>query len=379
MNIAFVTHNYPSAERPDDGSFVRNLAQQIGKDASVTVIAPRAIRSMGGLRGLRTEFQRDESVDLLRPGYLTYSARRIPGGFSTFRLTARSFRRSAVRAGKNISPRADLVHGHFLFPSGSTAVALARRYGVPATVALGESTPAFYEHHFGIKRAATVAREMRGILAVSEKNRGWAVDELKVDPARVLVLPNAADVDLFYPRRRAEVRRELGLPPDLPIVISVGGFTERKGTLRVMEAIGVLPDVSAVFLGSGPDKPEGDRVLFAGAVDHDSVPRWLSAADIFVFPTRAEGSPNAVAEALACGLPVVGSDIPPMQGLVGDDAGILVPADDISGISGAIARLVGDQDLRDAMSRAALNRANSFTLAERSQRVMQWFQEVASS
>lgn len=376
MNIAFVTHNYPSTEHPDNGSFVRTLAQEVGKTAEVTVIAPNAIRSFSGLRNLPVRAEVDREVQLLRPGYLTYSARRLPGGFSTFRLTVGSFRRSAARAGNSIARRLDLIHGHFLYPSGATAVSIARKIGVPATIALGESTPAFYERHIGLRRAASAAREARGILAVSEHNRDWAVQELKVDPDRVLVLPNAADVERFRSHDRSEARRELGLPADLPIVISVGGFTERKGTLRVMQAIEMLPDVSAVFLGSGPDHPRGERVLFAGAVEHESVPRWLSAADLFVFPTRAEGSPNAVAEAMACGLPVVGSDIAPMQSMVGDEAGILVPPDDVASLSGAIRALLNDVDLRLKMSRAALDRANSFTLAERSQRVANWFKEI---
>lgn len=377
MHIAIIAANYPSQKQPDNGSFVRGLAQELARTATVTVVAPQPVRLAGWFSSPEMTDEMDGGVNTLRPKYLTYSARRLPLGFSTFRLTVRSFGRAVARAGQRISPPPHVVHGHFLFPAGAAAVSLSRSLGIPATIALGESTPDLYERHIGLARAVAVARNAKGILAVSDQNRKYAVEDLEVDPSRIIVMPNAADIERFYPHDRGAARQELGLPADKPIVISVGGFVERKGTLRVLQAVEMLPDVTAVFLGSGPQQPVGNRVLFAGAVNHDDVPMWLSAANVFVLPTTAEGSPNAVAEALACGLPVVGSDIPSMRTMVGEDAGVLVEPGDIAGLSQAIHQIILNPHLRDAMSRAALKRARAFTLEERARRAVEWFRRVA--
>jgi glycosyltransferase involved in cell wall biosynthesis len=99
----------------------------------------------------------------------------------------------------------------------------------------------------------------------------------------------------------------LGIPPG-KYVIFVGGFIERKGPLRVLEALNQFEDVRGIFLGSGEQKPVGSKVYYAGRVDNADIPLWLNAADVFVLPTMAEGMSNAIIEAMACGLPLVVSD-----------------------------------------------------------------------
>ncbi|MBM3957382.1 MAG: glycosyltransferase, partial [Gemmatimonadetes bacterium] len=356
LGLAVVAANYPSPADPARGAFVAAFVREIGRMEDVTVIAPDRIRPRLGRELGGGQQPGDVPARVVRPRYPSFSDRVLLGGFSTFRLTDWSFRRAAMRAARGL-PRPDVVHGHFLFPAGAAALALAERWRVPATVAVGESRPAYYERHVGLERIRSLALRFAGLLCVSEQNRDYAVDRLGASTDRVLLVRNAADTTRFYPRGREEMRRKLGLPLDRPIAAFVGGFNASKGPLRVLEALRRRPDVCAVFLGSGPLAPAGDRVLFAGAVPHDSVPEWLSAADVFVLPTRAEGSSNAVAEAMACGLPIVTSDLPSMRALVPGDAGLLVAPDDVDALAGALGTVLGDGGRRAAMAEAALSRA----------------------
>jgi glycosyltransferase involved in cell wall biosynthesis len=136
---------------------------------------------------------------------------------------------------------------------------------------------------------------------------------------------------------RSQLSRELGfvLPDNAPVLACVGALIERKGQGIAIAALPAVPDARLVLIGKGEDAArlralaisEGvaDRVHFAGSVDHDLMPLLLSAADVMVLPTVAEGLANAWVEALACGTPVVTSDVGGARELITcDTAGRLV-------------------------------------------------------
>jgi glycosyltransferase involved in cell wall biosynthesis len=79
-----------------------------------------------------------------------------------------------------------------------------------------------------------------------------------------------------------------------------------------------------------------ERVRFAGEVAHDDVPRWLQAADVVTLPSVAEGFPNSVREALACGRPVVATPVGDIPRVVTPDVGRLVPVDDAASLAAAL-------------------------------------------
>jgi glycosyltransferase involved in cell wall biosynthesis len=110
-------------------------------------------------------------------------------------------------------------------------------------------------------------------------------------------------------------------------------------------------------------------VLFAGAVPHEQVPVWLSAADLFVLPTLDEGCSNALLEALACGLPVVTSDRPFNRAVVDESMALLVEPSDSAALGAAIAALVDQPALRASLGAAALSHAAGFSLERRAARI----------
>jgi glycosyltransferase involved in cell wall biosynthesis len=143
----------------------------------------------------------------------------------------------------------------------------------------------------------------------------------------VRAVGNGVDLARFYALDRAAERVKLGLPADAMVLITVGGLVERKGFHRVIELLPALrqsyPDLHYLVVG-GPS-PEGDWserlrarvrelglggcVHFTGPVEPDAVRAYLSAADVFVLATRNEGWANVLLEAMACGLPVVTTNV----------------------------------------------------------------------
>jgi glycosyltransferase involved in cell wall biosynthesis len=189
-------------------------------------------------------------------------------------------------------------------------------------------------------------------------------------PGRVHVVVNAVDTDVFVPRARAGLRQELGLSPTGALVAVVGRLDRNKGTAVALEGIARLTDVSAVVVGDGPDRGKlerlvderglGERVRFTGRRPQGEVARYMAAADLLVFPSRlAEAGPLVVAQALACGTPVVASNVGAVPEMLGEDeaVGVLVRPGSASDVAQAVERLLADPVALAAMKEAARARA----------------------
>jgi len=373
-----VTSNYPFDGHPNVGTFVASLANEWADQGdSVEVIAPLPLYSNQTKEVVwrHPTWQGDGMPTVSRPGYMSYSSVRV-GPISTHDWTTRSFDRAVRRAATRLARPFDLVYSHFLFPAGWSGLRLARSLGCRAVVALGESGFDFAESMQGRARIAETVCGFDGILCVSDENAQIIVERYGADPSRVEVIPNAVDTERFKPRDRLEMRRKRGLPRDATILSFVGNFIDRKGPLRVLEAMNQVAGLYGIFLGEGPEKPSGPRVLHAGPVPNSEVSEWLSATDFFVLPTLAEGSPNAVIEAMACGLPIVSSDILSLRETVDEKSAILVDPMDHTAIASALELLSNDSERRERMGVRAMELGRRTTLASRAHRIRDWLRTV---
>jgi glycosyltransferase involved in cell wall biosynthesis len=270
----------------------------------------------------------------------------------------------------------DLIDAHFAYPDGMAAVLLGRVIGVPVTVTLrGTEVPLSRFHLRRVQMRWALERASR-VIAVSESLRAVATG-LGMPPSRIVVIPNGVDAERFRPLDRAEARRQLGLPADRPIVISVGSLSARKGHQRVLQALPLVvrqrPDT--LYLVVGGSGPEGDtgpllrrvarqlgvegHVQLAGPRPHEEIPIWLAAADLFCLASTNEGCANALMEAIACGKPVVTTPAGGNTEIASDPRWCaLVEADDIAGLSQAI--LTGLDVHRDPEEARAWARAHSW-------------------
>jgi len=364
---------YPSDPRPTHQPFVRALLRALaGRGAEPCVLAPESLWR----RRPAPRFELREGLPVHRPRFPSFSAIALPGVGSTRRWSDASYRRAALRSSGGLGPF-DLCFAHFLYPHGLAAAEIASRLRVPAVLSLGESSFRRYDAAYDARRTAALLARFAAVIANSPVIEAQLVERYGVPKGRIHVLPNGVDERHFFPRERAEARRALGLPAERPILAFVGHLNERKGPLRVMEAIRSRPEIGAVFLGQGPQRPQGAQVLHAGAVPHEQVPVWLSAADLFVLPTLDEGCSNALLEALACGLPAVTSDRPFNRAVVDESVALLVEPSDPAALGAAIALLVDHPDRRAALGAAALAHADAFRLERRADRILDLMRGVA--
>jgi glycosyltransferase involved in cell wall biosynthesis len=220
------------------------------------------------------------------------------------------------------------------------------------------------------------ARQADAVIVVSENTRRDVIRLLGVPAGRVLVVLNGVD-PTFKPIADADAvarfRRERGLPDRF--ILFVGTLEPRKNLVRLVEAFHRRPirsnPVRLVLAGGVGWRYAGllrrveelglrDRVLFPGFVPYDQLPWWYNAAELFVFPSRYEGFGLPPLEAMACGTPVIASTASSLPEVVGD-AGLLVEPDDVDGLAEAMARLLGDADLRAELRTRGLARAATYS------------------
>ena len=171
---------------------------------------------------------------------------------------------------------------------------------------------------------------------------------------------------------KEKARESLTLPKEDFIVAFVGHFIERKGSKRVAKAINNLENVKSLFIGRGPEEPECEGILYKGIVPHEELYKYLNSADVFVLPTLAEGCCNAIIEAMACGLPIISSDLSFNDDILDEGCSIRINPKSIAEITNAVSILKNNTEQREKMSVQARKKAAEFTIEKRAENIVKF-------
>ena len=162
-------------------------------------------------------------------------------------------------------------------------------------------------------------------------------------PRAFPVIPNGIDTQRFRPdtSARARMRAKLGIPDRNPLVIHVARVDPMKDHASLVAVAVALPDIQFVAVGAGTNKIAAPSNLTALGIRHD-MPNLYRAADLMLSTSIfGEGFPNVIAEAMACGVPVVATDVGDSRRIVGD-SGIIVSPRDVAGMASAIGRILAE-------------------------------------
>ncbi len=243
----------------------------------------------------------------------------------------------------------DVIDAEFFFPDGPAATRLGEALGVPVSIKARGSDI----HLWGRRRStrglvANAGRDAAGMLAVSAALREDMV-ALGLPGERIRIHYTGVDLARFRPvADRETAKAALGVSG--PLLLSVGALLPRKGHTLVIEALARLPRGTLMIVGQGPERAAlaalasarglSDRVRLLGPRPHEDLPALAAAADVGVLASASEGLANAWVESLACGTPIVISDVGGARELVDRPAAGRLVARDPAAIAAAVAELL---------------------------------------
>ncbi len=325
-------------------------------------------------------------------------------GFRVYRLkaergTRKGYFKYAIKVARQLyrlRDRVDLVFLHSTRPFTLVIVLACKLMRLPVLLTmtlLGNDDPVSLRSKSMLWRLELLSLRLVDAIVCKSQALLRACVQQGISRTRLHCIPNGVDYDKFKPvansGQKSRIRATLNLPIDGFIFTFIGRVSRRKGCDLLLQAwetvCNLHPDAHLLLIGpyehaftgelddtdfvrivrENFDRRDVRRISFLGNVPHESIPNYLRASDGFVFPSRREGLPNVVIEAMTAGLPVICSRIDGITDELMQDSkeGLVIAQDDAPALVSAMRRLLADRVLRDALARQALKKVCSrFTL-----------------
>ena len=324
MKILLFSTLYPSAVRPIHGIFVETRLRELLKTGQVQakVVAPvpwfpfKAARFGSYAKFAATpRMEQRNGVEVHHPRYLLPPKVGMNIAPYALALGALPTLRRLQRNGFDF----DLIDAHYYYPDGVAAALLAKWLGKPFVVtARGSDLNLISQYPRPRKLILQAAEQAASSIGVCQALMD-KLAELGANPSKLNVLRNGVDLERFVPEDRQAARERLGLPKEGSYLLMVANLVELKGHHIAIQALAHLPGVTLLIAGAGPEQAAlkalaartgvADRVHWAGLVPQDQLKWWYSAANALALCSSREGWPNALLEAMACGTPVLSTNV----------------------------------------------------------------------
>lgn len=365
MKALLLSSIYPSQEKPTHGTFNHNVFRALSAHCEVRVISPRPfwtrLKQPNSL--FRAPRETQTGLETFLPTYWS-----VPKATGLHARGLYASLRPLVARMRQEGFAFDVVFAAWAYPDAVAASYIARDYGCPLMVKILGSDINHLAQLPALRPQIKAGLERAGrIITVSDALRERVI-ELGIEPVRVVTQHNGVDGSKFVLRDKKEARRAMNLPPERTNLCFVGRLGHEKGIDVLLQAMGKLwqsgrRDIDLHLVGGGemeePLRAQAANlqiqsvVHFHGMRPHKEIAQWISACDVLCLPSRREGCPNVVLEALASGRPVVASRVGGLPELIHDGNGILVPADDApalaNGLRDALQHNWNEQDLRNSV------------------------------
>ncbi len=360
---------FPSPVRPVMGTFVLDLARYINKKENVTILSPVPVFPWSH----KTEKYKDYDMiprKLCLEGLNVYYPRffMIPkflkstdGFFYAVCVFLQAIRYLI---------KTDLIIAHWTFPDAFSCIIWKRLIKRKLVLVVHGNESIHYYEPPSLKKylIGKTIKNVDHIVAVSNDLRKKIIEKYKVPSNKISVIPNGVDFNKFVPKNKKDARKKLNLPVGKKIFITVARLSPEKNLSLLLDAFSMIKKESQPLLyiiGDGPEfkslyakiKSENmeNNVNLMGAIPHEEIHLWMSAADFFVLPSKREGTPVVIGEAFACGTPVIASSVGGIPDLINsNELGILTQPDSVSSLCEALRTALKKEWDREVIKDAGL-------------------------
>jgi D-inositol-3-phosphate glycosyltransferase len=307
----------------------------------------------------------------------------------------------------------DLIHSHYWI-SGEAALHLRESWGVPVVqmfhtlgamknLVARSAEEAETSQRVAIERK--LLREADSVVAATHIDRAQMVAHYGAQVDRINIIPCGVDVHRFQPQLQEDARQGLGISPHWQLLLSIGRIEPLKGMDSLIQALALLHKqhpawrntLHGMILGGDSDKTPteqwnseqrrlnmlcydlgvADAVMFAGAQPHTALPAYYASADIVVIPSHYESFGMVALEAMACGRPVVASDVGGLSlSIAHGHSGLLIPPDSPALLANTLEQLLTDRHRRDTLGREAHQQMGRYSWQHIASRVHRLYEEV---
>ncbi len=322
--ILALSYLFPNRAYPNFGIFVLNRLKAVQKYCNITVIAPiPKFPFMEGFERFRG-YSRIPTRDIIQG--LNVAHPRFPV-IPRFIKWWDSFAYWAVVAplAHRLRNQVDLVDVHWVYPDILAAFMISKLYKKKFIITVrGVEALHINENRFRKKIIDFLLLRADHVIALSQHLRSL-IETIGVPTRKISIILNGTDNHHFQLMDQNQCREQLGLPKGIPIIVSVGSLLLSKGHDLLINAVSKLSDqynVELYIIGGtgseGDDRAAIERLMnslalsnvhLVGRRPHEELALWYNAADLFCLASRSEGCPNVVMEALACGTPVVVTNV----------------------------------------------------------------------
>ena len=348
IKILIITHTFPTEYNPVAAIFLLNQLVELKKYCNIKVIFPYAyvpkIKLLNPYYRFSTIPNKEniKGIEVYHPKYLMIPRMFFKLRLLNFYLSIESF--FSYIASKKIAEgiasrwKPDIVHMHGQIGESLLGVHLKRKYSKPLVVTLyGEDVNRFAKQ-FPSNYLSKFALKNSDVIICQSEYLKKELNNIGVKNNRFSIIPMGALLSKFRPRDKKNARKILNLPIKKKIILFVGHLFARKGVEYLIKSIKIAirkdKDVLCCIIGSGHSEQSlkeltGDlnlsgHIIFLGQKNHDEIPLYMNACDLFVLPSLSEGLPVVLCEALACGKPVVATKVAGTPELINKDVGYLV-------------------------------------------------------
>ena len=329
--VVIITNLYPLPWQPTRATFNYQQFTALSKYLDVYLLIPVAFPDW--FKNRKTISKDNSRIMIVPYFYFPKMGRRFYGFLMYWSLWL-----MAGRWINSVGP--SKILGSWAYPDGVAAHKIAKKINADYYLKVhGSDINMHASYPSRAKQIVGVANNAKGILSVSSALAS-RMAEIGVDQSRIQVIYNGVDLEKFIPVENGGVN-------DIPYILFIGNLIKGKGVIELLDAYEILNkkniDIELRFIGGGPMMNELKRrvkqknlvktVKFLGVVSHDELPRHIANANVLALPSYREGVPNVILEAMACGVPVVASNVGGIPEVVNEETGVLVKSIDAHSIA----------------------------------------------